>query len=132
MVVAESPEAVFVNSNSQKPAGSFCAYSTCRVQASYTGDSLQTVANFKILPYPSTAGGKFVLDQTSPQVLIADEVGLGKTIEAALVYQELKARGMVQRVLIVAPSGLCLQWQEEMRQKFGEDFAIYDRRPYKP
>ena len=131
-MVAESLKQFFVNSNSQKPAGSFCAYSTCRFRP-HTGDSLQTVANFKILPLPhQLLVVKFVLDQTSPRVLIADEVGLGKTIEAALVYQELKARGMVQRVLIVAPSGLCLQWQEEMRQKFGEDFAIYDRRPYKP
>ena len=54
-------------------------------------------------------------------------MGLGKTIEAALVYEELKARGLVKRVLIVAPSGLCLRWQEEMRQKFNEEFVIYDR-----
>jgi len=99
-----------------------------QVKASYTGDSLQTAANFKIIPLPhQLLVVKYVLDQPSPRVLIADEVGLGKTIEAALVYEELKARGMVQRVLIVAPSGLCLQWQEELRQKFGEDFAIYDR-----
>ncbi len=99
-----------------------------QVKASYTGDSLQTAANFKILPLPhQLLVVKYVLDQPSPRVLIADEVGLGKTIEAALVYEELKARGMVQRVLIVAPSGLCLQWQEELRQKFGEEFAIYDR-----
>jgi len=99
-----------------------------QLQASYTGDGLQTAANFKILPLPhQLLAVKYVLDQPSPRVLIADEVGLGKTIEAALVYEELKARGMVTRVLIVAPSGLCLQWQEELRQKFDEDFAIYDR-----
>jgi len=99
-----------------------------QVQASYTGDGLQTAANFKILPLPhQLLAVKYVLDQPSPRVLIADEVGLGKTIEAALVYEELKARGMVNRVLIVAPSGLCLQWQEELRQKFDEEFAIYDR-----
>jgi len=99
-----------------------------QLQASYTGDGLQTAANFKILPLPhQLLAVKYVLDQPSPRVLIADEVGLGKTIEAALVYEELKARGMVTRVLIVAPSGLCLQWHEELRQKFDEDFAIYDR-----
>ncbi|MEN6462207.1 MAG: helicase-related protein [Syntrophomonas sp.] len=99
-----------------------------QLQASYTEDGLQTAANFKILPLPhQLLAVKYVLDQPSPRVLIADEVGLGKTIEAALVYEELKARGMVERVLIVAPSGLCLQWQEELRQKFDEDFVIYDR-----
>ncbi|CFX06421.1 SNF2-related [Syntrophomonas zehnderi OL-4] len=99
-----------------------------QLQASYTSDGLQTAANFKILPLPhQLLAVKYVLNQPSPRVLIADEVGLGKTIEAALIYEELKARGMVERVLIVAPSGLCLQWQEELRQKFDEDFAIYDR-----
>lgn len=128
LVVAESPEAVFRKQQFSEASRFLLRLFNLQVQASYTGDSLQTVANFKILPLPhQLLVVKFVLDQTSPRVLIADEVGLGKTIEAALVYQELKARGMVQRVLIVAPSGLCLQWQEEMRQKFGEDFAIYDR-----
>jgi superfamily II DNA or RNA helicase len=99
-----------------------------QLQAAYTGDGLQTAANFKILPLPhQLLAVKYVLDQPSPRVLIGDEVGLGKTIEAALIYEELKARGMVNRVLIVAPAGLCLQWQEELRQKFHEDFAIYDR-----
>lgn len=52
--------------------------------------------------------------------LFADEVGLGKTIEAGLVLRELKLRGMVERVLIVAPKGLVRQWQTEMTLHFGE------------
>src|SRR5680860_417934 len=99
-----------------------------QVKATGTGDGLQAAANFKILPLPhQLLAVKYVLDQPSPRVLIADEVGLGKTIEAALVFEELKARGIVKRVLIIAPSGLCLQWQEELQQKFNEDFVIYDR-----
>lgn len=54
--------------------------------------------------------------------LLADEVGLGKTIEAGLIFRELKLRGLVRRVLIVAPAGLVTQWQMEMRNHFGEDF----------
>lgn len=53
--------------------------------------------------------------------LLADEVGLGKTIEAGLVLRELKIRGLVERVLVVAPAGLVLQWIQEMRTHFAED-----------
>jgi len=56
--------------------------------------------------------------------LFADEVGLGKTIEAGLVVRELKLRGLVRRVLVVAPKGLTSQWQAEMRVHFHEDFRI--------
>ncbi|MCZ2407762.1 MAG: DEAD/DEAH box helicase family protein, partial [Burkholderiales bacterium] len=52
--------------------------------------------------------------------LLADEVGLGKTIEAGLVLRELKLRGRAKRILVVAPKGLVRQWQAEMRQHFGE------------
>lgn len=52
--------------------------------------------------------------------LLADEVGLGKTIEAGLVLRELKLRGRAKRILVVAPKGLVRQWQAELRQHFGE------------
>jgi superfamily II DNA or RNA helicase len=59
-------------------------------------------------------------------LLIADDVGLGKTIEAGLVAQELMLRQRVRRILIVCPSALQIQWQEQMRDKFGLDFRIVD------
>ena len=52
--------------------------------------------------------------------LLADEVGLGKTIEAGLILRELKLRGMAKRILVVAPKGLVRQWQAEMRLHFNE------------
>lgn len=58
--------------------------------------------------------------------LLADEVGLGKTIEAGLILRELKLRGMVRRVLVVAPKGLVRQWQAEMRLHFGENFRFIE------
>lgn len=57
-------------------------------------------------------------------LLIADDVGLGKTIEAGLVAQELILRQRVRRILIVCPSALQIQWQEQMRDKFGLQFRI--------
>lgn len=59
-------------------------------------------------------------------LLIADDVGLGKTIEAGLVAQELTIRQKARSVLIVCPSALQIQWQEQMRDKFGLDFKIVD------
>jgi predicted GNAT family acetyltransferase len=59
-------------------------------------------------------------------LLIADDVGLGKTIEAGLVAQELILRHRVRSVLIVCPSSLQLQWRDEMRDKFGLEFRIVD------
>ena len=58
--------------------------------------------------------------------LLADEVGLGKTIEAGLVLRELKLRGRAKRILVVAPKGLVRQWQAEMRSHFGEPFHFVD------
>lgn len=58
------------------------------------------------------------------RLLLADEVGLGKTIEAGLIYTELKARRRVNRVVVVAPKGVQLQWVAEMQDRFGEEFAL--------
>ena len=65
---------------------------------------------------------------SSPRVryLLADEVGLGKTIEAGLILRELKLRGMARRILVVAPKGLVRQWQAEMRLHFGETFHFVE------
>ncbi|MEQ8189434.1 MAG: helicase-related protein, partial [Candidatus Eremiobacterota bacterium] len=56
--------------------------------------------------------------------LLADEVGLGKTIEAGMIFKELKIRNLVKRVLIAAPKGLILQWIAEMKKHFAETFHL--------
>ncbi len=56
--------------------------------------------------------------------LLADEVGLGKTVEAGLVMRELKLRGLVKRILIVAPKGIATQWVAEMQTHFNEQFQL--------
>jgi len=60
------------------------------------------------------------------RVLIADEVGLGKTIQAGLIGSELIARGAADRVLILTPAGLREQWAGELADRFGIDAAIVD------
>lgn len=65
-----------------------------------------------------------VLSDNNIRYILADEVGLGKTIESGMVIKELKLRGLIKRILIVCPKGLVTQWELEMRQKFGEKFHI--------
>jgi SNF2-related domain len=59
-------------------------------------------------------------------LLLADDVGLGKTIEAGLVAQELLLRHRARRIMIVCPAGLTVKWRDEMADKFGLDFTIVD------
>lgn len=59
-------------------------------------------------------------------LLIADDVGLGKTIEAGLVVQELMLRHRARSVMVVCPAGLQIQWRDQMRDKFGLEFRIVD------
>lgn len=61
-----------------------------------------------------------------PRILIADEVGVGKTIEAGLILKEYEKRENVQSVAIVCPHELCAKWQREMKSRFGEAFQIID------
>lgn len=57
--------------------------------------------------------------------LIADDVGLGKTIEVGLLLAAMRRRRLARRVLVVSPASVVRQWQDEMHYKFGEDFRIY-------
>jgi superfamily II DNA/RNA helicase len=66
------------------------------------------------------------LSMPRTNLLIADDVGLGKTIEAGLVAQELMLRHRARTMLIVCPAGLTLQWRDEMRDKFGLEFRVLD------
>lgn len=59
-------------------------------------------------------------------LLIADDVGLGKTIEAGLVVQELLLRHRARRVVVVCPASLTVKWRDEMAEKFGLDFVVLD------
>jgi superfamily II DNA or RNA helicase len=77
----------------------------------------------KPLPHQVTALER-ALAINPVRLLFADEVGLGKTIEAGLVLAELKARGRARRILVVAPKGVQLQWISELEQLLGEQFVL--------
>jgi SNF2 family DNA or RNA helicase len=60
-----------------------------------------------------------VLRRMRGRAILADEVGLGKTIEAGLILAELRVRGMAGRALVITPAGLVEQWRDELERKFG-------------
>ena len=101
----------------------FVAYLS-KVRNEISGGFISTLSN-NIIPLPHQL---HVLDKALSgdkiRYILADEVGLGKTIEAGMVIQELKSRGLVKRTLVVCPTGLVTQWSLEMKQKFNEDFNI--------
>src|SRR6266704_143997 len=75
----------------------------------------------KALPHQIDVAQR-VLRHMSGRAILADEVGLGKTIEASIIYKELAIRGLARRVLILTPASLVGQWQGELEEKFFERF----------
>ena len=60
-------------------------------------------------------------------LFIADDVGLGKTIEAGLIVRELLMRQKVRRVVVACPASVVLQWRDELESRFGLTFVVFDR-----
>ncbi|MPM02063.1 RNA polymerase-associated protein RapA [bioreactor metagenome] len=67
-----------------------------------------------------------VMQSNQNRFLLADEVGMGKTIETGLILKELKIRGDIKRILCIVPKTAMLQWQGELREHFNEVFHLYD------
>ncbi len=96
-----------------------------------------TATDAKLFQSPFRAGIKLMNHQLTPlqkalslpraNVFIADDVGLGKTIEAGLIAQELLLRQRVEFMLVVCPAAVSLQWREEMQKKFGLHFEVMNR-----
>lgn len=83
-----------------------------------------SIARVDPLPHQLEAVYDHFLKLPRIRFLLADDPGAGKTIMAGLLVKELKARGLIKRVLIVTPANLCFQWQRELKDKFREDFAL--------
>jgi SNF2 family DNA or RNA helicase len=75
------------------------------------------------LPHQIDVAQRVLRPPMRGRAVLADEVGLGKTIEAGLIFKELAVRGLARRVLIVTPASLVGQWQAELETKFLEKFA---------
>ncbi len=98
-----------------------------RVAEALTRNVLLAPIESSVIPLPHQLQALSRALATNPvRLLLADEVGLGKTIEAGLILRELKLRGLVRRALVVAPKGLVTQWVAELRTHFGEEFQLLD------
>lgn len=96
-----------------------------RVADALTQDIMLAPIESAVIPLPHQIRAlSRALINERVRYLLADEVGLGKTIEAGLIMRELKLRGMVKKTLVIAPKGLVTQWVAEMRTHFHEKFQL--------
>ncbi len=86
-------------------------------------------ATAAVIPWPHQVRAfRRLYDKWPPKLLIADEVGLGKTIQAGLLLRQAWLAGRAKRILILAPKAVLNQWQVELREKFNLHWPIYDGR----
>ena len=120
----------FLKNTDQK----YCASDRLRLRTlawaiSLWNENTGALTKFEIDPLPHQINlVHHILASGNYNWLIADDVGLGKTVELGLLLSALRQRGEVKRVLLITPAGLTRQWQEEMAGKFGiEEFRIYGK-----
>ena len=110
--------------------GSYAEFSQINTSSKIQSSNNSTISSLKasktlFRPYQFKPLMKF-MGSPSRRLLVADEVGLGKTIEAGHIMLELKARRELKNALIICPKSLQVKWREELIEKFGLFFKIYD------
>ena len=115
----------YTAANTVSPASIAYLAAAARVAASQQEEVLLAPMGSNVIPLPHQLKAlNKAISKSQVRYLLADEVGLGKTIEAGLVMRELKLRGLVRRILVVAPKGLATQWVSEMHVHFNEQFEL--------
>jgi len=98
----------------------------------YTSYQVKCITNSRLSLMPHQINVAHRLsEEYFPRVILADEVGLGKTIEAGIFIKELMARNLAERILLIVPATLVKQWQFEMQNKFNIEFTVYDGKKIK-
>src|SRR5512138_2707212 len=108
------------------PASAFALRSrVVRLEALRRADSLGALLSSRVhvLPHQVGAAGRILSDRM-PRFVLADEVGLGKTVEAGLVFAGLRQLGIAERVLVIVPEHLAFQWLAELFHKFNALFTL--------
>jgi superfamily II DNA or RNA helicase len=113
------------NAGTSSPDHIVYVAAAARVADALTQDVLLAPVESSVIPLPHQIRAlSRAISSDRVRYLLADEVGLGKTIEAGLIMRELKLRGLVKRTLVIAPKGIVSQWVSEMRFHFGETFQL--------
>jgi ATP-dependent helicase HepA len=121
------PEKRLMAGQAGKPRAFDLRVRTLELQRTMMGSRVRGLsgARMELLPHQIAIAHE-VASRHNPRVLLADEVGLGKTIEAGLVFQRLYATGQISRVVIAAPSQLVHQWMVELYRRFHHLFTVLD------
>ncbi|MBE9213631.1 DUF3883 domain-containing protein [Plectonema cf. radiosum LEGE 06105] len=106
--------------------GFFLFVESARIKTAFAYDPhfAVSLSGVRPLPHQIEAVYERILPQVRLRFLLADDPGAGKTIMAGLLLKELKLRNAIDRVLILAPAPLTIQWQDELRSKFSETFEV--------
>ncbi len=109
-----------------KPEDLFLWVESHRIKLAYAHDPYFAVSlsGMRGLPHQVEAVYRHLLPQPRLRFVLADDPGAGKTIMAGLLLKELKLRGVVDRILVIAPAPLTVQWQDELLDKFDERFEV--------
>ncbi|MHA1985456.1 MAG: SNF2-related protein [Promethearchaeota archaeon] len=98
----------------------------------YTSYQIKCITNSRLSLMPHQINVTHRLaEEFFPRIILADEVGLGKTIEAGIYIKEMMARNLAERIVIIVPASLVKQWHFEMKNKFNINFTIYDGKKIK-
>ena len=108
------------------PAKFKLAIEASRLALAYEYDPYFSLSIARVDPLPHQLEAVYEYFMRLPRIrfLLADDPGAGKTIMAGLLIKELKIRGLIKRILIIAPASLTFQWQREMKDKFREQFEV--------
>ncbi len=108
-------------------AGAFSLFiESARIKTAFEYDPhfAVSLSGVRPLPHQLEAVYERMLPQVRLRFLLADDPGAGKTIMAGLLIKELKLRGVIERVLILTPAPLTIQWQDELKSKFAETYEV--------
>ena len=123
-VVDQRPEIL-----SGDPTAFFLTIEAHRIRLAHQFDPMLAVSVSQVDPLPHQIKAVYhnALQMPRMRFLIADDAGAGKTIMAGLILKEMQQRGLVERVLVVAPGHLKYQWQREMKDRFATPFKLINR-----
>ena len=115
----------YQNNESDHPTDFFLKQLACQLPLENMGGELSN-SKTDLLPHQILLTHQ-IISSRRRKFLIADEVGLGKTIEVGMIIKELLSRGEAERILVICPAGLTVNWQNEMKDCFRIFFDIFGR-----